>query len=381
MALDRVAHRLAGAAANRNASKWRSRGRARTARAPPASSAAARPRPSSFAAAAAGQRQRGAAGEQLLAGDLHRPTYTSPERTVPAPSAPRGATYDRAVRLIMRDRRSDSVLATAGLTFLTYGIAQAIENGSCGIDKYGTLARPTVPRRISGPMIVLMVLGIVRGDRRRAIAGSLLRFIFVIIVAVLRRRGARRRRPPRDRHAAGLRDHRSPSLAPMSVHVPLAGRRSGARVARRSTRARWPRPSARRRRRSRRHRADVHRPGAAVEARTHAAETRRRSPRACGSSTSSRSPGCSTRRRTPNSASGSWRSSRHARTRDLRRARRDARRRLRRLRSVTRELGPDDRTWRFRLWRGGNAPARRRQPHADQQLRAGRGGARARARR
>ncbi len=75
-------------------------------------------------------------------------------------------------------------LATAGLTFLTYGIAQAIEVGSCGTDEYGNSVGPPCPPGM-GPMIALMVLGTFVAIVGAAIAGRLLRFIAVIIVAVL----------------------------------------------------------------------------------------------------------------------------------------------------------------------------------------------------
>ena len=35
--------------------------------------------------------------------------------------------------------------AAAGLTALTYGIAQAIENGSCGVDEYGNVLGAPCP--------------------------------------------------------------------------------------------------------------------------------------------------------------------------------------------------------------------------------------------
>jgi amino acid transporter len=75
-------------------------------------------------------------------------------------------------------------LAAAGLTFLTYGIAQAIEVGSCGTDEYGNAVGPPCPPGI-GPMIVLMVLGTFVALIGAAIAGRLLRFIPVIMVAAL----------------------------------------------------------------------------------------------------------------------------------------------------------------------------------------------------
>jgi len=44
-------------------------------------------------------------------------------------------------------------LFAGGLTFLAYGIAQAIENGNCGTDKYGRSVGPPCPTGF-GPMIV-----------------------------------------------------------------------------------------------------------------------------------------------------------------------------------------------------------------------------------
>ena len=74
--------------------------------------------------------------------------------------------------------------ATGGLTFLVYGIAQAIEVGSCGTDEYGNSVGPPCPPGM-GPMIALMVLGTFVAIVGAAIAGRLIRFIAVIIVAVL----------------------------------------------------------------------------------------------------------------------------------------------------------------------------------------------------
>jgi len=73
--------------------------------------------------------------------------------------------------------------AAAGLTTLTYGIAQAIENGSCGVDEYGTVLGAPCPDGF-GPMIALMVLGTFVALAGAALAGSLVRFILPIIVAV-----------------------------------------------------------------------------------------------------------------------------------------------------------------------------------------------------
>jgi hypothetical protein len=73
--------------------------------------------------------------------------------------------------------------AAAGLTALTYGIAQAIENGSCGVDEYGNVLGAPCPDGF-GPMIVLMVLGSFVALAGAALASSLVRFILPIIVAV-----------------------------------------------------------------------------------------------------------------------------------------------------------------------------------------------------
>jgi hypothetical protein len=48
---------------------------------------------------------------------------------------------------------------TGGLTFFCYGLAQAIENGSCGTDKYGRAVGPPCPSG-TGAMIALMILGV-----------------------------------------------------------------------------------------------------------------------------------------------------------------------------------------------------------------------------
>jgi hypothetical protein len=89
--------------------------------------------------------------------------------------------YDRAVLL----RTTIGLGAAAGgLTTLTYGIAQAIENGSCGTDEYGRVIGPPCPDGF-GEMIVLMVLGTFVALGGAALASSLLRFILPVTVAVL----------------------------------------------------------------------------------------------------------------------------------------------------------------------------------------------------
>jgi hypothetical protein len=62
------------------------------------------------------------------------------------------------VRLIVRTVLGLGMLA-GGLTCFCYGLAQAIENGSCGTDKYGRAVGPPCPSG-TGPMILLMVLGV-----------------------------------------------------------------------------------------------------------------------------------------------------------------------------------------------------------------------------
>jgi hypothetical protein len=62
------------------------------------------------------------------------------------------------VRLIVRIVLGLGMLA-GGLTCFCYGLAQAIENGSCGTDKYGRAVGPPCPSG-TGAMIALMVLGV-----------------------------------------------------------------------------------------------------------------------------------------------------------------------------------------------------------------------------
>jgi hypothetical protein len=87
------------------------------------------------------------------------------------------------VRLIIRVAIGVT-LAAGGLTFLTYGIAQAIENGSCGTSSEGVSYGPPCPSG-TGPMILLMVFGTFFAVGGAALAGVLLRFIGVIIVSVV----------------------------------------------------------------------------------------------------------------------------------------------------------------------------------------------------
>ncbi|RKQ92086.1 hypothetical protein C8N24_1925 [Solirubrobacter pauli] len=73
--------------------------------------------------------------------------------------------------------------AAGGLTLLTYGIAQAIENGSCGTDEYGNVLGAPCPDGF-GPMILLMILGAFAALAGAALASSLVRFILPAIIAV-----------------------------------------------------------------------------------------------------------------------------------------------------------------------------------------------------
>jgi hypothetical protein len=79
-------------------------------------------------------------------------------------------------------------LFTGGLTFLVYGIAQAIMNGSCGTDESGYAVGPPCPSGF-GPMIALMVLGSFAAVLGVALAawrrGGIVRFVFVSTFATL----------------------------------------------------------------------------------------------------------------------------------------------------------------------------------------------------
>jgi hypothetical protein len=61
------------------------------------------------------------------------------------------------VRYLFRSVLGTFLLA-GGITALSYGIAQAIEIGNCGTDKYGRVIGPACPTG-TGPMIALMVAG------------------------------------------------------------------------------------------------------------------------------------------------------------------------------------------------------------------------------
>ena len=80
------------------------------------------------------------------------------------------------------------VLFAGGLTFLVYGIAQAIENGSCGTDEYGNSVGPACPSGF-GPMIALMILGTFVAIIGAAVAavrlGVIARLVFAGIAAIV----------------------------------------------------------------------------------------------------------------------------------------------------------------------------------------------------
>jgi hypothetical protein len=80
------------------------------------------------------------------------------------------------------------VLFAGGLTFLVYGIAQAIENGSCGTDEYGNSVGPACPSGF-GPMIALMILGTFVAIVGAAVAavrlGVIARLVFAGIAAII----------------------------------------------------------------------------------------------------------------------------------------------------------------------------------------------------
>jgi hypothetical protein len=75
-----------------------------------------------------------------------------------------------------------------GLTFLVYGIAQAIANGSCGSSSNGASFGPPCPSGF-GPMIALMVLGTFVAIVGLGLAAGgprgVARFITVLVVGVI----------------------------------------------------------------------------------------------------------------------------------------------------------------------------------------------------
>jgi hypothetical protein len=80
------------------------------------------------------------------------------------------------------------LLFAGGLTFLVYGIAQAIQMGNCGSDSYGRSIGPPCPTGF-GPMIVLMIVGTFVALIGAAIAavglGVVARLVFAGIIAIV----------------------------------------------------------------------------------------------------------------------------------------------------------------------------------------------------
>jgi hypothetical protein len=94
------------------------------------------------------------------------------------------------VRLLIRTVLGLGLFA-GGLTWFGYGLAQTIENGSCGTDRYGHAVGPPCPSG-TGALIALMILGVFlavggaglfslrRGFAGTAIVGGVGRLLFGI---------------------------------------------------------------------------------------------------------------------------------------------------------------------------------------------------------
>jgi len=94
------------------------------------------------------------------------------------------------VRLLIRTVLGLGLFA-GGLTWFGYGLAQTIENGSCGTDRYGRAVGPPCPSG-TGALIALMILGVFlavggaglfslrRGFAGTAIVGGVGRLLFGI---------------------------------------------------------------------------------------------------------------------------------------------------------------------------------------------------------
>ena len=80
------------------------------------------------------------------------------------------------------------LLFAGGMTFLVYGIAEAIEMGNCGTDEYGNSIGPACPSGFA-PMIVLTILGtfmaIIGAGVASVALGVIARLVLAAIVAVL----------------------------------------------------------------------------------------------------------------------------------------------------------------------------------------------------
>jgi hypothetical protein len=91
------------------------------------------------------------------------------------------------VKILVRTAIGFALFA-GGLTLLVYGIAQAIQMGSCGTDGYGQSIGPACPSGL-GPMILLMIAGtfvVIVGTVTAARGGGLvIRLVATAVVAVL----------------------------------------------------------------------------------------------------------------------------------------------------------------------------------------------------
>jgi hypothetical protein len=87
------------------------------------------------------------------------------------------------VRVILRSAIGLAI-AAGGLTFLTYGIAQAFQMGNCGTSSSGVSYGPPCPSGF-GPMILLMIFGTFFALGGAALAGVLGRFLAALFVALI----------------------------------------------------------------------------------------------------------------------------------------------------------------------------------------------------
>lgn len=98
------------------------------------------------------------------------------------------------MRLLIRTVLGLGVLA-GGLTWFGYALAQLIENGSCGTDRYGHAVGPPCPSG-TGALIALMILGVflafgggalflsrIRGRGGMAFLGGAMLFLFALFAS------------------------------------------------------------------------------------------------------------------------------------------------------------------------------------------------------
>jgi hypothetical protein len=87
------------------------------------------------------------------------------------------------VRVLLRSAIGLAI-AAGGLTFLTYGIAQAFQMGNCGTSSNGVSYGPPCPSGF-GPMVVLMIFGTFFALGGAALAGVLGRFLAALFLALI----------------------------------------------------------------------------------------------------------------------------------------------------------------------------------------------------